>query len=326
MSIIVDLRSCGYYRSCRYHSVESSFVVHRIYSALKGRVVTRASCGTLCYRLGLQARAPLYHLTGIHQFGSHGNERRGIHSNKLKSIFASEYHRVMETQNLFWLEEFAKCKPQIILGSKSSSRRQIMDEVFKETATYHGGNFLTYEVHTADIDEKAIRHENPEQLVLQLAHAKADAIISKLKKSNSSVSGYLITCDQVVVHEGNILEKPESIEEARKFIKGYGRSPAQTIGSVACTNLDTGKRFHAIDIATIHFEPIPEENVEQLLEEGDVMWCAGGLMVEHPLVEPHVISMEGGLDAVMGMKKTTVLELLGKAYGVERDNMDKYLA
>ena len=30
---------------------------------------------------------------------------------------------------------------------------------------------------------------------------------------------------QVVTHEGRILEKPESEEEARSFLRGYGRTP-----------------------------------------------------------------------------------------------------
>lgn len=51
---------------------------------------------------------------------------------------------------------------------------------------------------TADIDEKAIRRDDPYELVLVLAHAKAMAIIDKLKASGSfRPSGFLVTCDQV---------------------------------------------------------------------------------------------------------------------------------
>ena len=45
--------------------------------------------------------------------------------------------------------------PRIILGSSSSSRRQLMDEL----ATEHS---FTYDVITADIDEKAIRYPDPQ--------------------------------------------------------------------------------------------------------------------------------------------------------------------
>jgi septum formation protein len=92
-----------------------------------------------------------------------------------------------------------------------------------------------YEVLKADIDEKAIRHDSPRDLVLALAHAKADALLQKLaaadsgnSSSNSTAAGgaahggsssgdtFLITCDQVVVHDGQIREKPEDVAEAHR--------------------------------------------------------------------------------------------------------------
>lgn len=60
----------------------------------------------------------------------------------------------------------------------------------------------------------------------------------------------------------------------------------------------------------IHFAPIPQESVDRLISEGEVFWCAGGLMVEHPLVQPHVTRMVGALDSVMGLDKQLLLRLL----------------
>lgn len=60
----------------------------------------------------------------------------------------------------------------------------------------------------------------------------------------------------------------------------------------------------------IHFSPIPQELVDKLIAEGEVFWCAGGLMVEHPLVTPHVTRMVGALDSVMGLDKQLLLRLL----------------
>lgn len=64
--------------------------------------------------------------------------------------------------------------PQIILGTQSSSRRAIMDELAKEYG-------FEYTCQVAGIDEEAIRHPEPSQLVLMLARAKADAILAKLQ-------------------------------------------------------------------------------------------------------------------------------------------------
>jgi predicted house-cleaning NTP pyrophosphatase (Maf/HAM1 superfamily) len=61
------------------------------------------------------------------------------------------------------------------------------------------------------------------------------------------------------------------------------------------------------------FDSIPESSVDALIEAGDVYYCAGGLMVEHPLVSPHVVRMDGTIDSVMGLCKATVERLLGQA-------------
>nr|CAB3501505.1 unnamed protein product [Digitaria exilis] len=81
---------------------------------------------------------------------------------------------------------------RLILGSSSSSRRLILSEM--------GYKFTLL---SADIDEKAIRKEKPEELVVALAHAKADAILEKMKSNgmmkeivDSQETTLMITADQ----------------------------------------------------------------------------------------------------------------------------------
>jgi septum formation protein len=50
--------------------------------------------------------------------------------------------------------------------------------------------------------------------------------------------------------------------------------------------------------------------VDELLKQGDCMYCAGGLMVEHPLVVPHITRMEGTQDSIMGLSKLLVMRLM----------------
>lgn len=50
-----------------------------------------------------------------------------------------------------------------------------------------------------------------------------------------------------------------------------------------------------------------------------MFWCAGGLMVEHALVQPHVTKLEGSLDGVMGLAKALLLSLLCEAGVAEEE-------
>lgn len=63
-----------------------------------------------------------------------------------------------------------------------------------ELAAQYG---FQYEIAKAGIDESVIRHEDARQLVLSLAHAKADAIRAALRQQGTDGHGLLVTCDQV---------------------------------------------------------------------------------------------------------------------------------
>ncbi|XP_057988638.1 uncharacterized protein LOC110638085 isoform X4 [Hevea brasiliensis] len=167
---------------------------------------------------------------------------------------------------------------KIILGSSSVARRKILAEMGYE-----------FEIITADIDEKCIRKEKPEELVMALAEAK------------------------VVVYEGAVREKPSSEEEARHFMKGYSGGHAATVSSVLVTNLKTGFRKVECDRVEIYFHEIPDEVIEKLIEEGLVLRVAGGLIIEHPLILPCVKEVVGTTDSVMGLPKALTEKLVKEA-------------
>ncbi|XP_021831911.1 maf-like protein DDB_G0281937 isoform X3 [Prunus avium] len=195
---------------------------------------------------------------------------------------------------------------KIILGSASAARRKILAEMGYE-----------FTVMTADIDEKCIRKEKPEELVLVLAQAKADAIISKLQTINNQDKDaeptIVIAADTVVVYEGVIREKPSSKEEARQFLKDYSGGHAATVGSVHVTNLKTGFSKGECDRVEIYFHEISDEIIEKLIEEGTVLKVAGGLIIEHPLILPFVKEVVGTTDSVMGLPKNLTRRLLKEA-------------
>ena len=122
--------------------------------------------------------------------GSASSSRRGELAAMLTATVQTPWHLTdlrEQTRSAYerWLPSKIKssnpCKQQQFAG--------IMDELAKE----HG---FSYEVCTADIDEKAIRESDPKHLVIRLAHAKAEAIRAKLLLAGT-ITGLLLTCDQV---------------------------------------------------------------------------------------------------------------------------------
>jgi len=215
----------------------------------------------------------------------------------------------------------------VVLGTRSPSRRRVMDGV---CASFPG---LAYACEAADIDEDAIgdRLGSPSTLVLALAKAKAEALLSRRsdwsatsaaavaaartdERSHPKRPTLLVTCDQVVVSgSGEILEKPRTADEARRWIRGYAEAAPRTVGSVRVTNLATGRVAEGVDTVTITFRPTLADAADALVADGACLGCAGGLMVEHPLVAPHLEGIDGEQDSVMGLSPKLLLTLLREA-------------
>ncbi|TYG75247.1 hypothetical protein ES288_D03G014900v1 [Gossypium darwinii] len=187
---------------------------------------------------------------------------------------------------------------KIILGSSSMARQRILAEMGYE-----------FTIMTADIDEKSIRKEKPEDLVTALAEAKANAIMARLQHTdileNVACPTLLITADTVVVYKGTIREKPCNEDEAREFIK--------VVGSVLVTNLNSGASKGGWESAEVYFHDIPNEVIDSLIDEGIPFKVAGGLMLEHPLTLPFVDAVIGATDTVMGLSISLTEKLIEEA-------------
>lgn len=184
--------------------------------------------------------------------------------------------------------------PPFILGSSSKSRQMLL-----------AATGATFEVVAPNIDEKALgdRTRDPQGLVTLIANAKADAIGPCSEK-------VLLTGDQVVVYDGRIREKPETLVQCRDFIASYSGQKCSTVGAVCLERNE--KRVVGVHEAAVHFDVIPDAVIDELVEKDGamLMQCAGGLMVEHELIQPYVRDVSGGLDSIMGLSTALVAELL----------------
>ncbi|MCX6740378.1 MAG: Maf family protein [Candidatus Parcubacteria bacterium] len=173
----------------------------------------------------------------------------------------------------------------IILGSQSQWRQGIMRQL--------GWPFT---VMTADIDEKQIRDDTPEKMVVAIAKAKAEAIFPKVKEPS-----ILITADQVVRCNGEIREKPIDAKQAREFWKSYKEYPVETISSIVVTNTGNGKTASGVDLAKIFYKVIPPAVIEDMITRGRIFTAAGGFLLEDPLINDYIDHIEGAKDSINGL-------------------------
>ncbi len=185
---------------------------------------------------------------------------------------------------------------KLILGSQSKGRRGVLEKMGYTFAAMH-----------ADIDEQAIRCDDPQQLTLAIANAKADALLSKIAEP-----AILLTTDTVVVCDGKILEKPKDADEARQCLRKYANHPAETVTAVVAVNTATKKRAEGVDVSRVWLRPIPEDVIEKIIDSGEVFTWAGAFAVQHPLVAPLIDRIEGTLESVIGLPVELTKRLIGE--------------
>lgn len=183
---------------------------------------------------------------------------------------------------------------KIVLGSSSPWRKNILAEMGHE-----------FETMSPDIDEKAVRRDDPSELVSVLAEAKSRALLPRLKEPC-----ILITSDQVVVSGGRILEKPADESEARDYIRRSGESPASTVTAVHVVNTATGRQAGGVDVVEIDLAPVPDDVAEAIIAKGEVYTCAGGLNISEPLLRPYLRGLRGDIDSVIGLPKKLTQRLI----------------
>jgi len=184
---------------------------------------------------------------------------------------------------------------KIILGTASKQRKQVFEEM----------GYKDFNVLTAEIDEKAIRVDDPKELTIALAKAKAKELIKHILEP-----AILVTADQVIYWDGTIREKPKNADQAREYLSTYYKAPALIVNGIAVTNTETGKQVCGNDSTEVIFSEIPEEAIKRILKECNVFAWAGGFAVEEPLFKPYIKSIAGTDGSSRGLPKTFTEELI----------------
>jgi len=147
---------------------------------------------------------------------------------------------------------------KIVLASESQFRRRAMDMVG-----------IRYETRPASIDEKAIRHDDPEQLTRQLAEAKA------WKVAGECPDAVIVSGDAVAAKDGRIYEKPLDLDEAAQFLREFSGNEFQFVTSLAVLHAPKRKLLSAVETSNITFRPLLEREIQGYIQKYAVLNYAG---------------------------------------------------
>ena len=185
---------------------------------------------------------------------------------------------------------------RLILASASPRRRELLAQ-----AGY------TFDVVPAHIDETPHADEDPAAYVARLALEKARAVHAQ--HPDATVLG----ADTTVVLNGEVLNKPENIDEAARMLRALSGHTHQVHTGIAVVTGST-QRTH-VETTNVAFVPIPEDELAAYLATGDSLDKAGAYGIQGYAAR-WIPRIEGDYFNVMGLPVAATVRLLNNLYVV----------
>lgn len=184
-------------------------------------------------------------------------------------------------------------EPKLHLASTSPRRREILQSLG-----------VDFDVVMVDTDEEPIQGEAPEELVLRLAIAKAEA---------ATDAEYVLGSDTVVVLDDRILGKPIDADDAVDMLLALsGRSHSVLTGVALVT---PGGTRSVISATEVRFREIGRDEAIRYWQSGEPADKAGAYGIQG-IGGMFVEAINGSYSGVMGLPVFETVELLRSA-GIE---------
>lgn len=187
--------------------------------------------------------------------------------------------------------------PELILASKSASRRAMLDAAG-----------VAYQALPADIDERAVEAGLARATPPEIAEALSVAKAAELAKSHPE--RLVLGSDSLVVVEGKRFDKPTSRENAAEHLRYFSGKPLELHSAAALVRDDTCV-WSAPSQALLHVRELSDAFIEHYLERE---WPAVGYTVGVFRIEAMGVQLfdriEGDQFTILGMPLLAVLAAL----------------
>ena len=153
----------------------------------------------------------------------------------------------------------------LLLASASPARRRLLEQAA-----------IPHRVQVSGVDEEAIDHPDPAQLVQLLARAKAGAVLqSGLDREVSAVLG----CDSVLAFDGEVFGKPADPQEAISRWRRMRGAWGELHTGHALLDPAGAERVAAVTTRVL-FADLSDAEIEAYVATGEPLQCAGGFALE----------------------------------------------
>ena len=176
----------------------------------------------------------------------------------------------------------------MILASNSPRRREIL--------VLAGLDFTSL---PADVDERLLSGEDPQDYVLRLAGEKARAVRQRLP-SDAIQEVLILAADTTVAVDGGVLGKPDDAAQAEQMLRLLRGRSHLVHTALALLRVEDGAWLADLCTTEVHMRDYSDAEMHSYIASGDPLDKAGAYAIQHVGFNP--VDWLGGCHAnVMGL-------------------------
>ena len=178
-----------------------------------------------------------------------------------------------------------------ILGSNSPRRKEILKEIG-----------LDFSIYPSNIEENFNEDIKLKDIPVFLAEKKADAIKNKLKEND-----ILITADTTVIHNNELLSKPENTLQAKEMLDKLSGKSHKVITGVCLLSKNRKFTFSCETIVT--FNNLDMKEVEFYINKFKPFDKAGSYGIQEWIGLIGIEKIEGSYTNVVGLPALSLIHI-----------------
>jgi septum formation protein len=185
-------------------------------------------------------------------------------------------------------------EPRIYLASRSPRRRELLAQI---GVRFELLMFRGVPREDPDVDEAVLSNESPEDYVVRVTLAKAQAGVNRIRERHL-IPHPVLAADTTVEVDGSVIGKPGHEADAVAILQRLSGRTHRVLTAVALS--DNGRTEHLISTSEVRFRPIGHDEIKRYVASGEPLDKAGAYGIQGRAAI-FVEEIKGSYTGIMGL-------------------------
>ncbi|MBM3392481.1 MAG: septum formation inhibitor Maf [Betaproteobacteria bacterium] len=194
-------------------------------------------------------------------------------------------------------------EPRIYLASRSPRRRELLAQI---GVRFELLMFRGVPREDAEVDESPLEGERPEDYVVRVTLAKAQAGVRRIRERHL-IPHPVLAADTTVEVDGGVIGKPEHEADAVAILQRLSGRTHRVLTAVALS--ENGRTEHLLSISEVRFRTLGHDEIRRYVAGGEPLDKAGAYGIQG-FAAVFVEEIRGSYSGIMGLPLHETAQLL----------------